>query len=325
MLNPLKTTVKLSIPQVGGTGSPTKPDKWRIVITAMMKTDMTRHEFFKNNVLLHTVDVPIDLKDAFAVVKTHIEDEDRQLDFEVGALSLMKMGAVVYQDGEVIARSSDKPFYDGGKTAKAFAKIDDFVETTPEADAEAKAKLERSKALYPAIGVDIAMGVLFFFIAKEYGLITAALAGAGATIALTIIDRFVKADLLGGFAAFGVVMALISASLAYFFQDDLFIKLRGSIMGCIGVSFALVDAFILKGDYLGKRMARYMEGLFAIKQQAASLAMAASSALIIMIDTPLAVILSTDQWIWYNSFLDGFIAMPIFFGVMYLARDKSKV
>ncbi|WP_371397178.1 hypothetical protein [Fretibacter rubidus] len=320
MFNPLKTTVKLSIPRVSG-----PVDKWRIVITAIMKTDVTRHEFFKNGTLMHTVDMPIDLKDAFAVVKASLNHEGRRLDFEVGALSLMKMGAVVYENGEVVARSSNKPFYDGGKTSALFAKIDDVIESTPEQDAEAREKLERSKALYPAIGVDIAMAILFFFVAREFGLITAALAGAGVTIALTVIDRFVKPDLLGGFAAFGVVMALISASLAYFFQDDLFIKLRGSIMGCIGVCFALADAYILKGDYLGKRMARYMEGLFAIKQRAASLAMAVSSALIIMVDTPLAFMLTTDQWIWYNSFLDGFIAMPIFFGVMYLARDKSNV
>ena len=187
---------------------------------------------------------------------------------------------------------------------------------------EKREMLKRQKDLQPSILIDIGFGVLFFFVAREFGLVTAALTGAGATLVLFAIQPFVKLNLLGGFAVFGVVMSLISASIAWGFQDDLAIKLRGTIMSSIAASFALYDGFILKGGYLGKRMAMYMEGLGQINPQRASFALAGATLLLMMIDTPLAFILTTDQWIWYNAFFDNLIAIPIVIGAMLMAREK---
>lgn len=187
---------------------------------------------------------------------------------------------------------------------------------------EKREMLKRQKDLQPSIIIDIGFGVLFFFVAREFGLVTAALTGAGATLVLFAIQPFVKLNLLGGFAVFGVVMSLISASIAWGFQDDLAIKLRGTIMSSIAASFALYDGFILKGGYLGKRMAMYMEGLGQINPQRASFALAGATLLLMMIDTPLAFILTTDQWIWYNAFFDNLIAIPIVIGAMLMAREK---
>lgn len=187
---------------------------------------------------------------------------------------------------------------------------------------EQRAMLERQKKLRPSLIIDLCFGVLFFFVAREFGLVTAALTGAAATIALVAIQPFTKHDLLGGFAVFGVVMSLISAGIAWGFQDDLAIKLRGTIMAIIAASFSLYDGFVLKGGYLGKRMAMYMEGLGKINPQRASFALAGSTLILMAIDTPLAFILTTDQWIWYNAFFDNIIAIPIVIGAMLIAREK---
>ena len=187
---------------------------------------------------------------------------------------------------------------------------------------EQKAMLERQKKLRPSIIIDISFGALFFFVAREFGLVTAALTGAAATLVLFAAQPFTKHDLLGGFAVFGVVMSLISAGIAWGFQDDLAIKLRGTFMAFIAASFALYDGFVLKGGYLGKRMAMYMEGLGRINPQRASFALAGATLLLMAIDTPLAFILTTDQWIWYNAFFDNIIAIPIIIGAMLLAREK---
>lgn len=191
------------------------------------------------------------------------------------------------------------------------------TELTP----EQQAMLERQKKLRPSLIIDISFGVLFFFVAREFGLVTAALTGAAATLVLFAAQPFTKHDLLGGFAVFGVVMSLISAGIAWGFQDDLAIKLRGTIMSCIAACFALYDGFVLKGGYLGQRMAMYMEGLGKINPRRASFALAGATLLLMAIDTPLAFILTTDQWIWYNAFFDNLIAIPIIIGAMLMARE----
>jgi intracellular septation protein A len=115
---------------------------------------------------------------------------------------------------------------------------------------------EDAKRLRPSIAVDIGFGLLFFLVAREYGLVSAAVSGACATLVLLMMDRFVKPDLTGGFAVFGAVMGLISAGLALSLHDDSAVKLRGSIMGLIAAGFVFLD-WLNDGRYLGQRFARY--------------------------------------------------------------------
>ena len=144
---------------------------------------------------------------------------DYNVELEFGAVSLMKYALIVRRDEEVLWRSSDKPFREGGKVDGFISKMEAVADknNTP----EKQAMLERQKKLRPSIIIDISFGVLFFFMAREFGLVTAALTGAAATIVLVAVQPFTKHDLLGGFAVFGVVMSLISAGIAWGFQDDL--------------------------------------------------------------------------------------------------------
>jgi intracellular septation protein A len=255
-----------------------------------------------------------------------VELDSRCLIFTVGYYGMIASGLQVTWDGEMLFQSSDKPFKIPRRT-QAFM---NWLQKHEDAEAKAKAtpktpeqlyKEKQAKQLRPAIAVDFAFGLIFFFVAREFGLVTAAVVGAAATFILLIVDRFVKPDLTGGFAVFGAVMALISATAAILFQDDLAVKLRGSIIGLIVCFLALIDA-ARGGQYLGKRFARYFYVFGILNPRKASLAVAASTTLIILIDTPLAFILTTDQWIWYNSFFDTLISLPIVFGAMWLAKER---
>ena len=86
-----------------------------------------------------------------------------------------------------------------------------------DADAQRKQK-ERWNRNKPSIYADISLGLLFFAVGKLTGdLVQAALIGAAAGLALVVAQRFVKVDLLGGFAVFGTIMLLISAGFSLAF------------------------------------------------------------------------------------------------------------
>lgn len=250
-------------------------------------------------------------------------NSDDDLDIRVGNIGWWSTGCVAERNGEVVYRSHDKPFRAPEKGRSLFRWMDDRIGKldAPGTPDEIE-KQRRAKELQPAIYTDIALGILFFFVAREFGLVTAALTGAAATVLLAVVQPFLNKDLLGGFAVFGVAMALIAAGLAAVFQDDTFVKLRGSIMAGIGASCFLIDG-LLGGKYLGKRMARYMESLFSIQPRRAAIASAAGALLLILIELPLVFLLTTDQWIWYNSFFDTVVAIPVVLGCMWLASDRG--
>lgn len=314
----LSQTFKFTLPE--------DPARWTLKIRALLKDQAEQLTLTRNGEVIWEETQPHQTD--FLTQSRHIAIDPLDLSLEIGAISLMGYGVIVRRDDDILWRSHDKPFRSAGKIDLSLEKLEQKTaewdaQANQEPTAEQRAFAERQKALRPSIFVDIGFGILFFFVAREFGLVTAALTGAGATFALFLINPFVKWDLLGGFAAFGAGMALISAGLAWGFQDDLAIKLRGTFMAMLGASFALIDAFVLNGGYLGKRMAMYMEGLGKLNPRRASLALAGATLLIMAIDTPLAFILTTDQWIWYNAFLDSLIAIPIIIGAMLFAREKK--
>jgi intracellular septation protein A len=157
------------------------------------------------------------------------------------------------------------------------------------------------------IAVDIALGLLFFVVAKLTDLSTAAIVGAAAGIGLIVLQRFVKVDLIGGLALFGVAMLLISAGLALAFQDDLAVKMRSTIVGTISAVLFLTDG-LFGGRWLGRGMARYLPytdvdiGRLAIGMGVLGLVTAG-------LNTAVALLASTDMWLFYTTFLD----LPLIF------------
>jgi len=319
-MNLLKDTQKFTIAQPSPIAG-----KWKIIIQDFIKSDEQQTQIYYNGNLVFETRYPENLSEVFTPKRFDIELQSGRIVLETGYISLTKRASVFYKDETEIFRSHRKPFRASGKFGNLLSKIDEMEDEAnqKEPTAEEIAIAERQKALRPSIAIDFALGFIFFFIAREFGLLTASLTGSAVAVVLFIANRFTKIDLLGGFAVFGIVMSLISAVLTLLFQDDLFIKLKGTLMGLIGASLAFADAIFNDGNYLGARLAMYMEGLTKLKPRRAAFAMGGASLGVIAIDTPLAFILTTEQWIWYNAFLDGIIGMVIFFTVIYLARDKS--
>ena len=168
--------------------------------------------------------------------------------------------------------------------------------------------------------VDVALGLLFFAVAKLTDLSTAALVGAGAGLALVVAQRFVKVDLLGGLALFGIVMLLISAGLALAFQDDMMVKMRSTIVGLISAALFLGDG-LLGGNRLGRGMARYLPyndidpGRLALGIGLLGLVMAGLNYVV-------ATLTSTDVWLFYTTFVDLFLAMAMILVVFAYARGR---
>ena len=168
--------------------------------------------------------------------------------------------------------------------------------------------------------IDIITGLLFYFVAKFTGLQTAAIVGVVVGFALVLFQRITKIDVTGGLALFGILMLCISAGLAVWLNDDEWIKLRGTITGLIAASFFIIDG-ARGGPYIGKGLARYMPysdihaGRFAIVMGVIGLIMAA-------LNYGAAKLLTTDNWLFYKTFIDNFIVIGLVMLAMRFVRAE---
>lgn len=230
-----------------------------------------------------------------------------RFDIEAGYISWTNVGIAVERNGEVVHRSHPKATIAYPARAVKMA-------VDPGTD------MSRYKANRVPILVDIVLGLLFFVVAKLTDLTTAALVGAAVGIALVIVQRFVKVDLTGGLALFGVVMLLISAGLALAFQDDMAVKMRGTIVGSISAVLFLGDG-LLGGNRLGKALVRYLPyndidpGRLAFGMGVLGLVMAG-------LNYAVARLASTDVWLFYTTFVDFFLVMLMILVVFSYARGR---
>jgi intracellular septation protein A len=226
-----------------------------------------------------------------------------QVEVEAGYNSWTNAGIAVHVDGKLVHESHPgKRIAFPERAAKMVTQRNAAGEAAYDSD-----KLKRNKV--PII-VDIATGLLFFVVAKLTDLKTAALIGAAVGIGLLIAQRFVKVDLIGGLALFGVIMLLISAGFAIAFEDDELIKQRSTIVGLIGASCFLFDGLVLQGRRLGHGMNRYIayndidDRRLAIGMGLTGVFMAASNYVVVKL-------VSTNAWLFYTTFLDLPIVMVL--------------
>ena len=179
-------------------------------------------------------------------------------------------------------------------------------------------KWERNKY---SIYADMALGALFFLVGKfTEDLALAAIIGAAAGLALVVVQRFVKVDLLGGFAVFGTIMLLISAGFSLALQDDYWVQMKSTVLGIFTASLFMIDGVVRQGAYFGARIERYMpmplhHGRIAIGISLTGLVMAYGNYLV-------AENFSEDFWLTYTTFLDIPVSMAMFYAVVYWARKK---
>ena len=241
---------------------------------------------------------------------------DRQLlDVEAGYINWMNTGVSARLDGKLVYESHP------GQTIALPARAAKMM-APQTAAGKPSYDLGKLKDNRYAIGVDIALGLLFFIVAKASDLRTAALVGAVAGLALIVVQRFVKVDIIGGMALFGVFMLLVSAGFAILFEDEEIIKQRSTIVGLIGATLFLLDG-ALGGKRLGRGISRYIaytdldERRLAIAMGLTGLVMAATNWLVVKI-------FSTAVWLFYTTFVDIFFSIGmVLFGVQW-ARRKSR-
>lgn len=166
--------------------------------------------------------------------------------------------------------------------------------------------------------IDVATGLLFFAVAKWTDLTTAALVGVGVGVALLLFQRITRIDVTGGLALFGIAMLGLSAAFALLFQDEEIIKLRGTIIGSFSATLFLLDG-MFGGKRLAARLARFLpyddidHGRLGIGLGLLGLVMAA-------LNLGVARLASTDQWLFYTTFLDTLIMLGLVLLVMRYAR-----
>ena len=199
----------------------------------------------------------------------------------------------------------------------------------PQRELQMQAQQRRDAAQWarnkPSLLVDIALGVLFFVVGNVTGnLTTAALVGAGAGLAVVLLQRFVKADLLGGLAMFGVFTLLLSAGFSLWFQDERMVQLKGTILGVFIASLILADALFNRGRYFGARLARYLIGM-PVDARRLALGMALLGLTMAGLNLLATHWLSKDAWLFYTTFVDAPLAMLLGFAVFRFARLPAGV
>ena len=140
-------------------------------------------------------------------------------------------------------------------------------------------------------------------------------------LASIVVQRFVKVDLLGGLALFGVAVLCVSAAFAWFFQDDWAIKMRSTIIGGLIAAVMFGDALFNHGRYFGGRLARFMPNPIDTRRMAAGLA--GLGVVMALLDWGVARFFSKDIWLAYTSFGDIALTVLLAMAVIRFAEIKG--
>lgn len=235
--------------------------------------------------------------------------DGRQLDVECGYNSWVTTGAAARVDGQLLWESHPGRPIALPKAAQAMA--------SPERVAQSKAQMAQLKRNWPAMACDLAIGLLFYVVAKQVDLPTAAITSALAGIALAVVQRFVKVDLLGGLARFGIVMGLISAGLAIAFQDDRAVMMRSTIMGTLSALAFLGDAAV-GGRWLGKGLSNYMP--FPMNPRRLAMGLGLLGLTSAAVEQSVIIWGGKDAWLNWTTFIELPVSFALIMLIMRWAR-----
>ena len=180
-----------------------------------------------------------------------------------------------------------------------------------------KHKWEKNKH---SVYADLGLGALFFIAGKiTEDLVFASLVGVAGGLALLISQRFVKVDLLGGFAVFGTIMLFISGIFSLVLQDDYWVQMKGTALGLLTASVFFLDGVLRKGAYFGARFERYLPGE-ALHHDRLAVGMSLTGAFGALSNYLVAENFSEDFWLNYTTFVD----FPIFVILIFLVLRWSR-
>ena len=238
----------------------------------------------------------------------HTLQDGSKLEVEIGYLNWFNTGIRVSISGTLVHESHpgrDILYLTRVRKASLGGKTEQQLQEQRERDA-AQWALNR-----PSLIIDIALGLLFFAVSKVTGnLTTAALVGAVAGLTVVLAQRFVKLDLLGGLAMFGVFTLLLSAGFSLWFQDERMVQLKGSILGVLVAGLIFGDGLFNRGRYFGARLARYLIGM-TVDARRLSLGIAVLGLIMAGLNLIAMHWLSKDAWLTYTTFVDAPLAMVL--------------
>ena len=244
-------------------------------------------------------------------------DGQEPLNIEIGYINWWRLGVVVRRGESVLFESHP------GKNVRFMAdsRLMNAIPTQDSAvAAEAAARWEQNKY---SVYADLGLGALFFVVGKVTGdLTTAALIGAAAGLALVLIQRYVRVDLLGGFAVFGTIMLLISAGFSLAFQSEFMVQMKSTVLGLLTAALFFGDGLLRGGKYFGERMQRYMPspihtGRMAVGLGLLGVFMAGANYIV-------ASFFSEDAWLTYTTFLDMPLSIALAYAVFFWARAGAE-
>lgn len=238
--------------------------------------------------------------------------DGREVMVETGCIDWIRVGISVRVNGLIAYESHP------GKTIK--------FPTVPGADPEKAAKLQAeqsaawSRNKY-SIYVDVGIGILFFVMVKATDdLPLSAIVTAGVGLGVVVVQRFVKVDLLGGLAMFGVVMLLISAGFSWYFDNDWAVKMKSTILGVFVATLMLSDAMFNRGRYFGGRLLRFMPQPMDARRLATGMGLL--GLVMASVNWIFAEFTSQDTWLYYTSFGDFILTMFLIFAVFRYASIR---
>ena len=250
----------------------------------------------------------------------HTLRDGSALEVESGFVSWWSAGIAVRVNGQTVHESHP------GRTI-AWPMLSSQGPMTAERTQQRQAQEQRDREQWhrnkPSLYVDIALALLFFAVSKLTGnLTTAALVGAGAGLAVVVAQRFVKVDLLGGLAMFGVFTLLLSAGFSLLFQDERMVQLKGTILGLLVASVILGDAALNRGRYIGVRMARYAVG-WSLDPRRLAFGVAGVGLTMALLNLLATHVLSKDAWLTYTTFVDAPLGMGLALLALRWARRRA--
>lgn len=236
-----------------------------------------------------------------------------RLEVDAGYINWYNIGIAVRLDGELVHQSHP------GRRIAMPERAAKMMAASGPAESYDPESWRRNRI---PLGVDIGLGLVFYLVATWTDLYTAALVGAGAGIALYVVQRIIRIDLLGGLALFGIVLLLLSAGFAFAFESEEAVKYRTVVIGLVSAGLFLADGLVARGRQLGARLMRYLP-YTDIDQRRLAIGMGMLGIFAALVNLAVARLASTQVWLFYTTFADFLLIGALMLAVIRYARDGS--
>ena len=287
----------------------------------------TFSRLFRGNELLDEQSVH-HMDEIQTLVHSLANDEVEDARVEVGYVNWWSVGIAVLQGEDTLYEShpgKNVRFAEGMMQGSAPSPAGDGSSESAPSGLDVGQMIESNQSKWQrnkySVYADLALGALFYLVGKfTEDLALAAIVGAAAGLALVVLQRFVKVDLLGGFAVFGTIMLVISAVFSLALQDDYWVQMKGTVLGLFTASIFMIDGVFRQGAYFGARIERYMP--LPLHHHRIAVGMSGLGIVMALANYYVAENFSEDFWLTWTTFLDMPLSIGLFYAIIFWARKK---